>query len=196
MMCKDCEYDGNYLEQHVEDEHLTKSKELIKCKNCNKPFAKYSYRITETNFCSRECSFKYKAKDGLDTQCSECGEDIHISPSNVKEVDGYEQKNYFCDKKCESSFKSREWVGENHPSWDGGKEKCFCEECGSEYYVNPSEVKKSKYCSRKCYNISQSIEKKEYECANCGDTFKEMPHNIKLIRLPVLNIVLESICLQ
>jgi len=130
-------------------------------------------------FCSRECADKFKAKDGLDTECSECGEDIHIPPSHVKEVDGYEQKNYFCNKECESSFKSREWVGENHPSWDGGREQVYCEECGGRYYVKPSEVEKTKFCSIECKRENWKVEKKEFNCANCGDAVMKMPHNVK-----------------
>jgi len=180
MQCKACDEEHSELKQHVIDEHLTDSKELLFCGYCNKPFCKYTYRVNDgENFCSRNCADDFKAKDGLDTECSECGKEVHIPPSQIEEVDGYEQKNYFCDKECESSFKSREWVGENHPSWDGGRERLYCEECGDEYYVKPAKVDQSKYCSAGCRVESSKKEKKEYDCANCGEIVKKMPHNVK-----------------
>lgn len=180
MQCKSCGEEYGSLKEHVVDEHLTYSKELLFCGNCNKPFCKYSYRTNnDEDFCSRRCADLFKAKDGLDTECTECGDDIHIPPSQVEEVDGYEQKNHFCGKECESSFKSREWVGENHPSWDGGKEQVYCKECGDRYFVIPSKKDKTKFCSEKCRRKDWRKEKQKYECASCGDTVKKMAHNVK-----------------
>jgi len=180
MQCKHCDGKFDNIERHVTEEHLTDSKELLFCDNCNKPYAKYSYRVSDgSNCCSRSCADQYKAKDGLDTECTECGEDIHIPPSQIKEVNGYEQKNYFCDKECESSFKSREWVGENHPSWDGGHERLYCNECGDEYYVKPAKVERSKYCSTECRDESKKKNPEKYNCANCGEVVEKMPHNVK-----------------
>jgi len=180
MQCKTCEEEHDNLHNHVVNEHLTDSKVVLFCGHCEKPFCKYSYRVNNgEDFCTRDCADKFKAKDGLDTECTECGNEIHIPPSHVKEVDGYEQKNHFCDKECESSFKTREWVGENHPSWDGGRERLYCNECGDEYYVKPANVDESKYCSAECRVEASVVEVDEYECANCGDTVEKMAHNVK-----------------
>jgi len=152
------------------------------CDFCGDEYKYYPSRRNrgrENYFCGKECANNFQAKDGLDTECAECGENVHIPPSQVKEVSGYEQKNHFCDKECESSFKSREWVDENHPSWDGGRERLYCNECGDEYYVKPAKVDESIYCSRKCSYNSESKEKQEYNCAACGKVVKKMSHSVR-----------------
>lgn len=110
--------------KHPELEYdFTNKKEFV-CPYCEKIFKDYESRRKskdeKRNFCSRECKNSFEGKDGLDTHCTECVKDIHIPPSQIKEVGGYEQKNYFCSKECESIFKKREWVGEEHPSYNGG----------------------------------------------------------------------------
>ena len=188
---EECEYStetNRGLSIHASAKHLDldydfSNRETDNCDFCGEEYKYYpssrNREGRENFFCSRDCADKFKAKDGLDTECSECGDQVHVSPSQVKEVGGYEQKNYFCDKECESSFKSREWVGDNHPSWDGGRERLYCEECGDEYYVKPAKVDQSKYCSANCRVEASKKEKKEYNCANCGDIVKKMPHNVK-----------------
>ena len=187
----DCEYStetNRGLAIHASSKHpnidydFTNKKEY-NCPQCGESFKDYPSRRESKNsknyFCSKECKNKFEGMDGIDTECAECGNDIHVSPSRVEEVNGYEQKNYFCDKSCESSFKSREWVGEEHPSWDGGRERLYCNECGDEYYVKPTNVEKSKYCSRQCTHKGRSIETKQYKCANCNEIVEKMTHNVK-----------------
>jgi len=153
------------------------------CANCDESFEDYKSRReskdSANHFCSKDCKDSFEAKDGLDTNCAECDSEIHIPPSHVKEVDGYEQKNHFCDKECESKFKKREWVGENHPSWDGGRTRIYCDECGEEFWVKPSIKERSRFCSRDCFNKNQSIDKKEYKCANCSDIVVKHPNEVR-----------------
>ena len=180
--------------KHPDVDYDFTSRETDTCDFCGEEYKYYPSRRNrdrENYFCGKECADKFKAKDGLDTECAECGEDVHVPPSQVKEVDGYEQKNYFCGKECESSFKSREWVGENHPSWDGGKVRTYCEECGSQYMVIQSEEDSSKYCSRDCVYKAQSVEKEGYDCVNCETTVKRYPYNVKCD-----NVVCSDECLK
>jgi len=157
-----------------------------KTDNCDFCGEEYKYYPKQRNregrenfFCSRECANKFMGKDGLDTECAECGNEIHVPPSQIEEVEGYEQKNHFCNKDCESSFKSREWVGENHPSWDGGRERVSCEECGGTYKVHPHNLEETRFCSMECSRENWKKEKEEYNCASCGDIVKKMAHSVK-----------------
>lgn len=187
---EECEYStetNRGLSIHASSKHPNldydfSSRETDNCDFCGNEYKYYPSqrnRGRDNYFCSRECANDFMAKDGLDTECAECGDDVHIPPSQVKEVDGYEQKNYFCDKDCESSFKSREWVKEDHPSWDGGRDRVYCEKCGGEYYVKPTKVERTKYCSRECVYKAQSVEPEEYNCANCGEIVEKMAHEVK-----------------
>lgn len=169
--------------KHPELEYDFTSKKEFVCPHCEETFEDYESRRKskdeKRNFCSRQCKDAFEAKDGLETECSECGSDIHIPPSHIDEVNGFEQKNYFCNKECESIFKSLNWVGENHPNWNGGKEKTKCEECGKEYKVTPSKLENSKFCSVDCKNNNWKIGFKEYTCTNCGETVEKKPSNVK-----------------
>jgi hypothetical protein len=168
--------------KHPDLDYDFSSRETDTCDFCGGEYKYYPSsrnRGRENYFCGKECADKFKAKDGLDTECAECGEGVHIPPSQVKEVDGYEQKNHFCNKECESSFKSREWVGENHPNWDGGRERVSCEECGGTYSVHPNQLEETRFCSVECRRQNWREDKKEYSCANCGHTVEKMAHNVK-----------------
>jgi len=185
-----CDYESDTnrgLSIHASSKHpdleydFTNKKEYT-CKFCGDNFKDYATRREskgeKNNFCSKECKDSFEGKDGLDTECSECGNEIHIPPSQIEEVGGYEQNNYFCDKECESLFKSENWVNDKHPSWDGGKVSIECEECGDTYKVKDCEKDKSKYCSRECTIEGFNIEKKEYSCENCGKTVLKKPYNV------------------
>jgi len=187
----DCEYSTetnrglsiHASQKHPDLEYDFTSRETDTCDYCGEEYKYYPSRRNqegrENYFCGVECADEFKAKDGLDTKCTECDKNIHIPPSQIDEVDGYEQKNYFCSKDCESSFKSREWSKEDHPSWNGGKVSVTCNQCGKEYKVRQSKENTAKYCSRECATLGYSVDKKEYECVNCGDTVMKKPYNVK-----------------
>jgi 5-methylcytosine-specific restriction endonuclease McrA len=187
----DCEYStetNRGLAIHASSKHpdldydFTNRKEY-ECPQCEEIFKDYPSRRESKDsnnyFCSKECKHLFEAKDGLDTECSECGEEIHIPKSRVGEVGEYEQKNYFCDKDCESSFKSREWVGKDHPSWNGGRERVSCEECGGTYKVHPHNIEQTRFCSAECRREDWKKYPSKYNCANCGEIVEKMPHNVK-----------------
>lgn len=158
-------------------------KKTYECAFCADEFEDYPSRRESKDsnnyFCSKDCKDSFEAKDGLDTECSECGSEIHVSPSHIEEVGGYEQKNHFCDKSCESSFKSREWIKEDHPSWDGGRERVTCAECGGTYSVHPNQLDETKFCSMECSRENWKKDKQEYNCVNCGDSVMKMSHKVK-----------------
>lgn len=187
----DCAYstDSNRgLAIHASSQHpnldydFTNRKEY-ECPQCKEIFKDYSSRResknSKNNFCSKDCKDLFEAKDGLDTECAECGSNVHISPSHIDEVDGYKQKNYFCDKECESSFRSRTRNGKDNPHWKGGKVRLYCDECGDQFMVKQSEEDSSKYCSRECVYNAQSKDKETYNCVNCGDKVMKMAHDVR-----------------
>lgn len=47
-----------------------------------------------------------------------------------------------------------------------------CKKCGKNYYVSPRKAKSTRYCSKKCYDESQTGERKLIVCLRCGKEFK------------------------
>lgn len=153
------------------------AKSVLICDHCADEFERYTYRIGDgNNFCSKECRVDFQQSQVDYYPCSNCGDDVAVPDCQKGEIDGYEIKNHFCDKECESEYKQTNWVGEDHPSWDGGLEEVICNECGGEYKVKPSEVHITKYCSMKCKRDAWESEPVENECPICGDTFFMKPH--------------------
>lgn len=66
-------------------------------------------------------------------------------------------------EKISKSVKLLEISGENHPNWQGGPVKSFCEYCGEEIYIQRHMIDNGKrhFCSRKCASkgISFKLEK-------------------------------------
>jgi len=143
--------------KHPNLEHDFTNRTEFTCPYCKNTFKDYKSRRSSKNenknFCSRECKDSFEGRNGLDTTCAECDDDIHIPPSQMNEVGGYEQKNYFCDKACESKFKRREWQGKGHPSYNGGR-------------VSPMGPDWDKIRA-KC------LERDKKQCQKCGLTMKE-----------------------
>jgi len=56
-------------------------------------------------------------------------------------------------------------LGQNNPSWKGGKTKIICKVCGKEKDVKQSEIKKGygKFCSLKCSAIHRNIHQKKHD---------------------------------
>jgi hypothetical protein len=146
----------------------------INCDECGNEFEEYPSRINEdkNNFCSRECSAEFK-KDGEERTCAWCGDDVWVSQSF------FDLDNHFCDKECEKQFKRKNWVGEDHPSWDGGNETVVCEECGDEYEVKPSEVDETRFCSIDCRRKNWEVEPNQLNCSECGSSFERKPYEVK-----------------
>lgn len=111
---------------------------------------------------------------GVQINCDECGKEFEEYPCHIEE-----DKKNFCSNDCQAQFQSNNWVGEDNPRWDGGKETVACEECGREYKVPSCEVEDSQFCSRSCVNKDWMVEAKNRECDECGTSFKRKSCNIK-----------------
>lgn len=124
--------------------------------------------------------------------CDWCGDEVERPPSYFEKVD-----NAFCSKGCRSEWQSEFRSGENHPTYNGGKEVVDCDECGSDISRWPNSVGERNFCSIQCHadwyskNLSgedhpnykygarddrftdtereQIYERDDYTCQDCGD---------------------------
>lgn len=155
----------------------------IECDWCQEEYETYEYKITNNNFCSKQCYLDFQKKDNVELTCSWCGStktvpQSHPSARNSSN-DEYEIMNNFCDKECESNFKSTHWTGEDHPNWNGGNVESICEECGDVYTVKPSELDETRFCSQGCLAEHQSVDLIDLNCDMCGDHIERKPHQIR-----------------
>lgn len=152
----------------------------ISCDWCDEVYETYPSRISEdkNNFCSRECSTEYKRRDQITVPCAWCGDTVRVPPSRQSDFGEYGIDNHFCNKNCESEFKSNVWVGEDHPKYDGGKETVLCEECGTEYSVKPAKVSYTRFCSAECRDMNNRVEAVDTTCSVCGDLVSRKPYDI------------------
>lgn len=180
--CPDCGTEYKRLRQHWSGGNdcgpgteSQSSKTTLDCDFCGDSFEKYTYRISDTNFCSANCRTDYQQHDNHYEPCAECGEEIHIPPARQ----GFD--NYYCSKECESAWKSEHWVDENHPSWDGGNLAVDCAECGTTTEIVPAkfEHRDDIYCSRDCADAGQDNGYDSYECGNCGVTVRKRSYTVK-----------------
>lgn len=51
-------------------------------------------------------------------------------------------------------------------------ETILCKKCGKSYYVPPSRVGKSRYCSKACFDSDQTGERRTVKCVRCGKEWK------------------------
>jgi len=119
---------------------------------------------------------------GRQTQCDECGKTFRAQGSHIDEFE-----HNFCSEKCMGVWKSKNHVGENSPTWDGGDIELKCEFCGGAYKRVPARADSSRFCSRECRgewrsenrsgdnNPSWNGGKVSIECEQCGDEFKVTP---------------------
>lgn len=91
----------------------------------------------------------------------------------------YDLRNRFCDKQCESEWKSHHWTGRDHPSWDGGLIETTCEQCEGTYEVKPANMDATRFCSRDCQTEHQTVDSTEYACPVCGDSFERKAYEVK-----------------
>jgi len=156
------------------------AKTVLECDHCASEFEKYTYRITDgNNFCSKECRLEFQQVDNIYEPCSNCGADVKIPPSRHKSEHEDNLENHFCDKRCESEWKSQNWVGEDHPNYEGVKVTLECEECGSEYEKHPYHKDESRFCSWTCKQENWANDPETRECENCGEKVTRQPYNFK-----------------
>ncbi|WP_226043481.1 HNH endonuclease [Natrinema sp. DC36] len=84
---------------------------------------------------------------GVKTECSWCGDEIRVPPGNYRKCD-----HHFCtDKGCEPEWR-KQFSGENHSQWKGGKQTYTCSNCGGEVTRAPADVNgENVFCNRDCY---------------------------------------------
>ncbi len=124
---------GNFMSENRSGKNspLYKKQE-VECENCNKLMQRKPCHIKEYKnlFCSNSCKNEYKEKtneyskenspcfEQEKVNCTNCGNDFYLKPYRI-EI----QENYFCKKDCRIEWRSNNWIGKNHPSWEGGTEK-------------------------------------------------------------------------
>jgi len=87
------------------------------CKHCGKEFTVPFARKDTAKFCSRLCSDSHPKKHH-EVQCRECGKMFPMKESQSKRNN---RMGSFCSSECNSSARSRLFLGDNNPNWKGGR---------------------------------------------------------------------------
>lgn len=118
-------------------------------------------------------------------ECDWCGSEFGRSPSQVGR-----SEHAFCSKECYTEHQNQNWIGENHPKWEGGKVEFECKWCGDTAEAWPAAD--AEFCTHECANEYQSENpygkgensarwkggEQEYECDNCGGVAHRQPSTI------------------
>lgn len=90
--------------------------------------------------------------------CRICQQPFSVKPSHAA-------TRRYCSRSCELSDHARKRHGINST----------CARCGTEMYVQPSQVRRNKtgkyYCSNECVYLSTTEERATDTCCECGKTF-------------------------
>ena len=109
-------------------------------------------------YCSKKCMGRaYKRITGAQTSqwrggklevvCQECGAEMHIKPSEVRNGRKY------CSKSCAGKVQSRRQRGENNPAWKGGLSQ-----------TRDKEFASPEYKEWKAFILKRD----DYSCNRCG----------------------------
>ena len=106
---------------------------IMKCLHCSKEEYMPPYRLPNYKFCSRSCSYQYKAiHDTVEKNCLICNSLFHV-------IKHRETTAKYCSNKC------------YHKSMVGkGRTKYNCFHCHIEFFAPKSTNRK--FCSRACVN--------------------------------------------
>lgn len=123
----------------------------------------------------------------MEKSCLFCGKKFEVLESKVKVGKGK-----YCSRECSHKARSVSIRGENHPNWNGGEVQQQCLQCGNEFLVKPSHIKKGggKYCCKKCADVARIgllageknpnfKEKIKRICLNCGKNFEVVPNIVE-----------------
>lgn len=83
-------------------------------------------------------------------QCIICNKFFNVKPSHAN-------KRVTCSLKCASKNRSINYIGAKNNNWKGGKIENHCLFYGKAYFIYPSIVNDSRFCSRSCsasYNMA------------------------------------------
>jgi len=78
---------------------------------------------------------------GVEVECAWCSEEVTKQKSRSDPP-------CFCDKDCESKWKSENWTGEDNPQYL--QKKMTCDGCGSNFTKPPSTIFENNFCCNKC----------------------------------------------
>jgi predicted DNA-binding protein YlxM (UPF0122 family) len=153
------------------------------CPQCNNKF------VTKPHFnkiyCSKKCyldSMKLKENKGNNkakVNCTNCGKEI-LREQRFLVINKW----FWCSKKCEGEWKSKNLVGENSPSYN--RISVYCSYCGDEMLIIPSRYYKNEdnYCSHKCMGLHYrtkllGVNNPHYNGTNRHDYYGIIWHKIR-----------------
>lgn len=173
----------NWVTRHKKSEHDVKTHFELSCDVCGNDITKTEkgYECSENHYCSDVCKNKGMKSDGEYRECdvSSCDSEVWVKESQLDSMGGYSLDNTFCSKECESEYKSENWVGEDHPSWDGGEVETECAECGTDISRKPSDLKDNNFCTKACFYSFRTVDMVERDCVNCANAVEKKPYNFK-----------------
>lgn len=111
------------------------------CAHCRHPFT--THRPAQ-RCCSKSCASYLRQPHGkrpTPKQCKQCGQDFLC--------DAYTPDVEFCTKRCHMRHNALTNRGPAHPLYKP-KHEVRCEVCGTVVLVKPSEVDRTRACSRRC----------------------------------------------
>lgn len=77
-------------------------------------------------------------------KCSECNNEIKRSSKSEK---------YYCNHKCYSLAKKKQFAGDSNPRWNGGTLKLKCLICSKDFTSKKYGIgREPKFCSHECYS--------------------------------------------
>lgn len=163
----------------------------VPCSVCGKRVERRRCNINRKNFCSSECKSAGMSGDlsprwaGREViTCEVCGAEFEVKPS-------HKDTRICCSRECSKEYKSQNYSGENHPSWEGGPVTVECDLCGEKTQVKRYRLEQyeNNFCTAECHvewmrehapTGENSAAWKgglvEVECANCGDSVRRKPH--------------------
>lgn len=71
----------------------------------------------------------------MKVNCDYCGKPISRAPSRLKTYE-----HHFCGRKCQNTFRSKNYRGEKCYLWRGGKTEATCDECGKPIFLESTQV--------------------------------------------------------
>jgi len=133
-----------------------------KCLICGKDFLCRKWSIKnkgEGKYCSRKCQGIYRSTHyigknaanyknaSVERECKQCGKVFEILKSKVENGRGI-----FCSCKCQDTYKSIHWTGDQWGNWKGGPIEKECPICGKSFSVSKCRDKggRGKICSKEC----------------------------------------------
>ena len=123
-------------------------------------------RRSENSYCSRDCMSKaFVGRQSVrdkrkKIKCVNCGSSILRPEWHINQT-----TNNFCNIKCFSEYKAKEWTGENNPCWRGGK---FL-------YYGKNWIKQQKIARQRDHNICQMCKIDEKKCRRNLDVHHIVP---------------------